>query len=123
MANSLMGMDFTLETIFGWIASGKHSKTSNDLTKVTSSVCINNTFHMRKFWELEEIPMAETFTEEMPCEKHFVETTKVENNRFVVQLPFEEDAKPLGDTYLQAKRRFLPLEKRLQSTPKLEEGY
>ena len=68
--------------------------------------------------------MAKTFTtEEMACEKHFVETTKIENNRFVVQLPFKEDAKPLGDTYLQAKRRFLSLEKRLQSNPKLKEGY
>ena len=111
-------------TVFGWIASGKHSNTSKDSTKVTSSVCINNTFDLRKFWELEEIPMAKTFTtEEMACKKHFVETTKIENNRFVEQLPFKEDAKPLGDTYLQAKRRFLSLEKRLQSNPKLKEGY
>ena len=40
-----------------------------------------------------------------------------------MQLPFKEDAKPLGDTYLQAKRRFLSLEKRLQSNSKLKEGY
>ena len=92
---------------FCWKASGKHPNTSKNSTKSTSSVCITNNFDLRKFWELEEIPMAKTFTTaEMACEKHFVETTKVENNRFFVQLPFEEDAKPLGDTILQAKRHY-----------------
>ena len=66
----------------GWIASAKPPNTSEDLTKVTSSVCINNTFDLRNFRELEEIARAKTFTtEEMACEKHFVETTEMENDR------------------------------------------
>ena len=36
---------------------------------------------------------------------------------------FKADVKPLGDTYLQAKRRFLSLEKRLRSDPQLKERY
>ena len=37
-------------------------------------------------------------------------------------MQFKAYVKPLGDTYLQAKRRFLSLEKRLQSDPQLK-GY
>ena len=111
-------------TVFGWIASGKHPESQPIHSKITSSVCVNNTFDLRKFWELEEIlPIKTETAEEIACEQHFQETTRVENNRFVVQMPFRADVKPLGDTYLQAKRRFLSLEKRLQSDPQLKEGY
>ena len=111
-------------TVFGWIASGKHPESQPIHSKITSSVCVNNTFDLRKFWELEEIRPIKTETaEEIACEQHFQETTRVENNRFVVQMPFRADVKPLGDTYLQAKRRFLSLEKRLQSDPQLKEEY
>ena len=111
-------------TVFGWIASGKHPESQPTHSQITSSVCINNTFDLRKFWELEEISPLKTQTaEEIACEQHFQDTTRVENNRFVVQMPFKADVKPLGDTYLQAKRRFLSLEKRLLSDPQLKEGY
>ena len=111
-------------TVFGWIASGKHPESQPTHSEITSSVCINNTFDLRKFWELEEISPVKTQTaEEIACEQHFQDTTRVVNNRFVVQMPFKADVKPLGDTYFQAKRRFLSLEKRLQSDPQLKEGY
>ena len=111
-------------TVFGWIASGKHPESQPTHSKITSSLCVNNTFDFRKFWELEEILPVKTQTaEKIACEQHFQETTRVENNRFVVQMPFRADVKPFGDTYLQAKRRFLSLEKRLQSDPQLKEGY
>ena len=38
-------------------------------------------------------------------------------------MPFKPDSSPLGDTFTQAKRRFLDLEKRLDSKPNLKEGY
>ena len=48
--------------------------------------------------------------EEIACEKHYQENTIVQNNRFVVGMRFKSDATPLGDTFVQAKRRFLYLE-------------
>ena len=56
-------------------------------------------------------------------EKHFKETTYIEDNRFHVGMPFKPDSSPLGDTFTQAKRRFLNLEKRLDSNPNLKKGY
>ena len=56
-------------------------------------------------------------------EQHFQDTTRDEVNRFVVQMPLKANVKPLGDTYLEAKRLFLSLEKRLQSDPQLKQGY
>ena len=96
----------------------KASWITTDAFKDKFSLRINNTFDLRKFWELKEIPSVKTQTvEEISCEQHFEDTTRVENNRFVVQMPFKADVKPLPDTYLQVKRRYLSLEKCLQSDP------
>ena len=38
-------------------------------------------------------------------------------------MPFKPDARPLGDTYVHAKRRFLSLEKRLEGSSSLKQGY
>ena len=73
---------------------------------------------------MEEVPIANKNTaEEIACEKHYQETTIVQNNRFVVGMPFKSDATPLGDTFVQAKRRFHYLEKRLEANPALKKSY
>ena len=109
-------------SIFGWIASGKQP--NQESSSLTTSLCINENFDLKKFWELEELPKACQFTdEELACEKHFQETTHIVKNRFEVSMPFKPDAQPLGDTYVQAKRRFLSLEKRLECNLSLKKGY
>ena len=47
----------------------------------------------------------------------------MQNNRFVVGIPFKSDATPLDDTFVQAKRRFLYLEKRLEANLALRKIY
>ena len=109
-------------TVFGWIVSGKQPNQANSIAN--TSLCINNTFDLKKFWELEDIPLASKHTdEEIACEKHFRDTTTLENNRFIVGMPFKANAQPLGNTFIQAKRRFLNLEKRLEANPSLREDY
>ena len=109
-------------TVLDWIVSGKQPNHAG--TIANTSLCINDTFDLKQFWELEEVPKANKYTsEEIACEKHFQETTTFENNRFTVQMPFKSDAPALGDTYVQAKRRFLSLEKRLEAHPTLRKGY
>ena len=50
--------------------------------------------------------------EEVECEVHFQETTRIENDRFVVKLPFKTHSS-LAESMPQAKRRFESLERRL----------
>ena len=115
------GLQFR-NSIFGWIASG--NQPNQESSRVTTSLCINETFDLKKFWEIEEIPKANQWTnEELACEKHFQETTQIVENRFQVSMPFKPDARPLGDTYVQAKRRFLSLEKKLEGNSCLKQGY
>ena len=50
-------------------------------------------------------------------------TFMTEDKRFHVGIPFKPDKSPLGDTFTQAKRRFLNLEKRLDLNPILKKRY
>ena len=85
--------------VFGWVASGKHPESQMTHSKITSSVCTYNTFDLRKLWELEEIPAVKTQTaENIVCEQHFQDATRVKNNRSVVEMPLKADVKPLNDT-------------------------
>ena len=45
------------------------------------------------------------------------------DNRFTVQMPFRANFQKLGDTYVQAKRRFLSLERRLHANDNLKQDY
>ena len=108
-------------SIFGWIASGKHP--NEESSSLSTSLCINELFDLKKFWGIEEIPKANQWTNELACEKHFQETSQIVETRFQVSTPFKPDARPLGDTYVQAKRRFLSLEKKLEGSSSLKQGY
>ena len=55
--------------------------------------------------------------EELQCENFFTQTTsRTADGRYEVELPFNSDAPPIGESFNQAKRHFLALERRLQST-------
>ena len=49
-------------------------------------------------------------------------TTKIEDNRYLVKLPFKPFSK-LGESFTQAKRRFEHLENRLNTKPELKRRY
>ena len=75
-------------TIFGWTASGVTRKHQSNV--VTTSFCITNSFNLKQFWELEEVPEAKKNSdEEIACEKHFKKTTYNEDNIFHVGMPFK----------------------------------
>ena len=60
--------------------------------------------------------------EEVECEGHFQETTKVVTNRFVAKLPFKRNSK-LDESLTQAQRSFDSLERRLDRSPELRKRY
>ena len=60
----------------------------------------------------------------MACEQHFeTTTTRDQEGRFIVKLPFKQEVPKLGDSSELAKRRFLSLERRLQANPNTQQKY
>nr|CAI5820860.1 unnamed protein product [Callosobruchus analis] len=80
---------------------------------------------IEKFWQIENIDEQRKFTaEELECQTHFEKTyTRDRTGRFVVALPFKENANQLGDTKNMAVQRFFNLEKRLDKNNEMKRMY
>jgi len=62
--------------------------------------------------------------EELECEDHFKKNCyRLPFGAYSVCLPLKPHAKALGDSYTQAHRRFLNLERNLQRNPHLKHQY
>lgn len=113
-------------TIFGYIVAGSFNQRPNPIISCHANIAdIDST--LRKFWETEEIsqPVSTNTLEEEACEIHFLKTHYIDNKskRYVVQLPFKEEAPLLGDSLDMSLRRFCALERKLQQNPTLRNGY
>ncbi|XP_060534531.1 uncharacterized protein LOC132706949 [Cylas formicarius] len=99
-------------TIFGWVVLGKvNSLEPSSLFSFYTTVSTAVDVSLKRFWELESVP-SKTFMspEDKLC-------------RYVVSLPFKEKHPSLGESYLQALRRFQLLEARLAKNPTLRLAY
>lgn len=125
-----IGSDFPIlaETVFGWVVSGS-AKTR--LPIIRQRVCHLNTTHedvnrtLSKFWELEAGYYTSKMTAaERAVEQHFEEThSRNSEGRYVVRLPFNDRKSQLGDSYENAKRRFMRLMIGLAKDPSKQESY
>ncbi|KAI5715899.1 hypothetical protein M8J77_024346 [Diaphorina citri] len=72
-------------------------------------------FSMRKFMEIEDVPMnTVSKPEDTVCESLFRQTFKHESGKFQVSLPFKEAPEEcLGESYHIAQKRFINLERKL----------
>nr|CAI5828861.1 unnamed protein product [Callosobruchus analis] len=114
-------------TKFGWIVSGPlgNAKTRYINCNFTQTIDSDPSHFeiqqdLRRFWELEEFAheRPKMSDEETACENNFKRNTRrAESGAFIVKLPLKQDIEKLGETYDQAKRRFLNLEKRLNAKP------
>ena len=79
----------------------------------------------QKFWELESVPSHKIVSpDEDACERIFTATYKRDvSGRYVVSLPFKKDFSALGNSYAIAMRRYLNLERKLNSNAELRTGY
>ncbi|XP_072398107.1 uncharacterized protein [Diabrotica undecimpunctata] len=115
------------KTKFGWIISGpiaqKTNNVSCNLILKSDEVNVNKT--LSRFWEIEEVESNRVYTvDEYKCEKHFVDHFKRDSDgRFIVKLPFKENIERLGESYTIAYKRFLNLERKLNSKPELKKLY
>ncbi|GFW40651.1 integrase catalytic domain-containing protein [Trichonephila clavipes] len=117
-----------LNSKLGWLLSVKVSTACQSEKKVMSLINCHALLDLQnqiaKFWEVESIPDASNLSEEdQRVEKFYLDhTRRNRDGRYVVSLPFKND-NALGDSKVQAKRRFFSLEKRLQANPELRDRY
>lgn len=119
------------ETELGWIVSGCVPHHLNCYTSVIAKAENLELIYksldqsLRKFWEIEEIPVSRALTgEEMLCEKIYDETTiRLQSGQYSVSLPFKR--KVLGFSHMRkvALSRFGLLEKRFMKNSDLREEY
>lgn len=79
---------------------------------------------LHKFWEIErsEIPSAALSIEVKYVQQHFKERHyRTDTGAFIVPLPKREGSKPLGESRSKAVRRFVSLERSLQSKEERDE--
>ncbi|XP_050554512.1 uncharacterized protein LOC126911949 [Spodoptera frugiperda] len=108
---------FLQNTKFGWIISGPIAIQTRKKAPIHCNIVNSLDTQLRLFWEIEDLPKVRDVQtdEERECEDHFVRTTtRGSDGRFCVHIPFRQSPESLGDSYTQAERRFLALEKRLQ---------
>ncbi|XP_061716635.1 uncharacterized protein LOC133524567 [Cydia pomonella] len=116
------------KTSLGWILSGEIGLQANVSCKLVS-MHIQVEQLLRSFWELESEPSNKErilTPEEQRCEEIYeATTTRDENGRYVVRLPFrdEQPACVDGGSREIALRRFHSLERRLQTDERLQTEY
>ena len=119
--NGPTGFPTAFKTDLGWVLCGSAGFTS---TSTQTNVHIT-TFHtsvtssddtLRKFWEIEESPsdQASLSIEERTVVRHFESNhSRSKEGRFIVPLPKDPNARPIGESRSQAVKRFLSLERSL----------
>ncbi|GAB0086366.1 hypothetical protein DMENIID0001_004160 [Sergentomyia squamirostris] len=111
-------------TEFGWVLMGEHCQMDNTGSEGadTEEICTLTTLSsiestLRKFFELETIPKTPPLSQEQKeVEEFFLETTtRNEEGRFVVKLPFKPNIQRLASNYNNAKGQLLHLERKLNT--------
>ncbi|XP_026467838.1 uncharacterized protein LOC113371424 [Ctenocephalides felis] len=111
---------------FGWLLSGVYSGDAGSESYV--GFVSNEDLHeeLARFWQVEEVSLSNSLTgSDKACEEHFVSNVhRLGNGQFEVALPFIDGKKyQLGNSFTQARTRFLNLERRLVKNKDLNLAY
>ncbi|XP_054280545.1 uncharacterized protein LOC128998440 [Macrosteles quadrilineatus] len=131
------GFPTPYHSVFGWVLIGKaqinllsDATTYASSLGLTSHLCTfdNNSLdiQLKQFWELEEFPkIFHSSDNDKFCEDHFIKnhTRDPDSGRYIVKLPFIENAPELGSSYQNATSRLRSLEKKLAAQPQLRTSY
>ncbi|CAK9826629.1 hypothetical protein ANTRET_LOCUS4442 [Anthophora retusa] len=115
-------------TQVGWIVTGEIVNQKPNRQGRAGRLCHIATSldtQIARFWEIEEIPEHDFLSaEETECETHFAQnTTRNEQGRYIVRLPFNENRDRLGNSKAMALKRFYCLEHKLQLNSELKAQY
>lgn len=114
------------ETQLGWVLSGVVKKNMSANNQISLIATIDELHEsMQRFWEVEEVPEASPFTkEEEDCMNHYLtNTTRNENGRYVVSMPFNENIEELGNSRRNAIAQLLHQERKFVREPELHQRY
>ncbi|XP_058456510.1 uncharacterized protein LOC131433913 [Malaya genurostris] len=116
------------KTVFGWIISGKCQNTNEKASFVSYHVSRLDKLEalVGKFWELESCASPNNWSPtELECEQHFKKNViRNAQGRYVVKLPKRVELLPqLHDNRYNAQRRFLSLERKLDSNIEIKKLY
>ncbi|XP_058791049.1 uncharacterized protein LOC131664177 [Phymastichus coffea] len=120
-------------TALGWVLTGPTAATSSSAASSayhivrcfhTSTSCCQLRDEIRRFWELEEVPMKVPLSaEEQECEEHFVRThSRDETGRYVLRIPFSKEPEFPGSLNI-ARSRLLSSERRYHRKPAERQAY
>jgi len=117
------GSSSALDTKLGYLSMGETDVNGGE--DPVSAFTYGVDFDLTRFWKEEEAPTQEKLSpEEREVEERFALTyTQTDEGKFVVELPFVPEHKPLGESRSQALRRIFQLERRLERDPAKKELY
>nr|XP_031836767.1 uncharacterized protein LOC116428794 [Nomia melanderi] len=107
----------------GWLpgANGKETSTCHVATNEQLDRAIS------QFWKIEDsypTSMRTTNAADDPSERHFkATTTRDDDGRYIVKIPFTSKLSDLGESRTQAENRLLGMERRLAKDPELHRQY
>ncbi|XP_055388151.1 uncharacterized protein LOC129616521 [Condylostylus longicornis] len=128
-------MPLLQKTLFGWIVSGKYASNSksincNSLVATLENNDVNTDANLhelvKNFWQIESVETNSNklTEEELSCERFFKSTVqRSSSGKIIVKLPFKRHFSELGSSRQIAEKRFLSLERRLNSNSNLKEEY
>ncbi|XP_036318216.1 uncharacterized protein LOC118733101 [Rhagoletis pomonella] len=112
----------------GWVVFGPASvqSTSNATVGIYCAQIRDEPYLedlISNFWKLEEVPVTSECLDD-ECERFFTTThRRTAEGRYIVRLRFRQDCKPLGDSYVSARRQLSHLERRLDADPDVHAKY
>ncbi|XP_043866487.1 uncharacterized protein LOC122757666 [Drosophila mojavensis] len=129
------GLPLLQKTRLGWVVSGGEARNHNSvliasktpLDPITDSCAdIKLDSLVRRFWEVERCSdsIVKFSKEDSDCEAHFARHyNRLASGQYTVRLPVKLSCELLGDSYEQARHRFLNLEKKLSRLPHIKSQY
>ncbi|XP_055714378.1 uncharacterized protein LOC129808617 [Phlebotomus papatasi] len=117
------GLPILKETVFGHVVVGEQEPIPPPETSAFTATALDQS--IRRFWEIEDASEPTSGTDDqIAAENHFASThQRNEDGRFIVQLPFREDPRVLGESRPLAIRQFLALERRFDKKPAMRTAY
>ena len=116
-----IGEPVAVETVFGWVLSGKVSQSASRYASNNVSVMeLGNA--LEKFWKIEEVPTPKTKMKtllEEQVHNRFKETISYdeESKQYTVEIPYKDEVADLGENYVSTKMLFLKQQQKLNKNP------
>ncbi|XP_065075911.1 uncharacterized protein LOC135699568 [Ochlerotatus camptorhynchus] len=118
-----------VETVFGWIASGKIDESSGNYQQPIATCHVATVVPvdelLQRFWQIEEVNGSNYSVDEQNCEDFYQQTVSRDpTGRYIVRMPKHPQCdQMIGESRAMAMRRLQWLDKRLQKDDEMKAQY